>query len=110
MIQIMLFKDVRILSLSFFGLLALQVSPLASPSSLHSRRWLTTDPDHIHQELISAMRNVGVSRILHHRLMLAVGRHSEHPFGSPRAVEYVVHHACADFLAEGMGTLAVFGK
>jgi hypothetical protein len=55
------------------------------------------------------MRNIGVTRIMYHRFLLAIGRHSEHPFGSARAVEYLVHYACADFLAEGMGTLAVFG-
>jgi hypothetical protein len=59
---------------------------------------------------MSAVRNVGASRIIYHRSRLAIGRPSDHPFGTPGDVEYVVHYVCADFLAEGMGTLAVFGE
>jgi hypothetical protein len=53
---------------------------------------------------MSAVRNLGVSRIILHRLLLAIGRPSVHPFGSPRAVEYLVHYACAHFFAEAMST------
>jgi hypothetical protein len=39
-----------------------------------------------------------------------MGVKSAHPFHSREAIEKIVEYACADSLAEIMGTLAVFGK
>ena len=56
------------------------------------------------------LRNIGLSRVMLHHLMRVLKRPSEHPFGSRHAVDHIVHYTCADFLAEIMGTLAVFGN
>jgi hypothetical protein len=39
-----------------------------------------------------------------------MGLKTVHPFGSREAIEKIVHYACADSLAEIMGTLSVFGE
>jgi hypothetical protein len=60
--------------------------------------------------MVSAFRNAGVKRILLHRLKLKMGFKSVHPFQSREVIEKIVQFACADSLAEIMGTLAVFGE
>jgi hypothetical protein len=60
--------------------------------------------------MVSAFRNAGVKRILLHRLKLKMGLKSVHPFQSREVIEKIVQYACADSLAEIMGTLAVFGE
>jgi hypothetical protein len=120
----MLFQDIRLGSRDFYLLLLAQVTSLASlwpPASLASllppaSRWLLlslhsiihTNPNY--KELMSLLRNVGVTRILLHRLRLALGWNTAHPFGTREAIERTVYYACADSLAEIMGTLCVFGK
>lgn len=63
-----------------------------------------------YQELASLVRNLGVTGIVWHRLMCALGREnaSEHPFGSRRSMKTVLHRAVADSIAELMGILTVY--
>jgi hypothetical protein len=62
------------------------------------------------QEFSSFVHNVGVIRLVLHRLWRLLGRETvlDHPYGSRRAMKSIIHWALMDSIAELTGIVTVF--
>jgi hypothetical protein len=70
----------------------------------------TSRPSQTYQEIASTLRTVGITRIIWHRFMRAINRHTplDHPFSSEHAIERRIHFPVADSAAEIMGAVAMY--